>query len=179
MILSCCLGKMGFIRSTERERGLFWEKKFGEIIVPYGFSAQETTPTGMDCMIWVENGEVASVQIRHKSPFPWTEIGECYGYERYRLDKDMKLVAEGNIVLYVIHDYTRCGKASDTNEIEDWVAQYMEHLATDIDLEKMGPTWFGDNPKKQIMPICYWCIDKFEPLEQLLENLRQLLLRQF
>lgn len=167
---------MEYNRETERKRGLFWEKKFGQIIVPYGFSAQETVPTGIDRMVWAVNGKVVHVQIRHKKPFEWAGIGECYGYERYRLDKDMKIVARGGIVLYVIHDYTKHGKASDVNEIEDWVAQYIEHLATSIDLERKGPTWFGGYTEKQIMPICYWRVGKFELLGQLLVDLRQLLL---
>lgn len=160
-------------RIFDRELGLLWEKRFGQIIVPYSFSAQETTPTGMDCMMWAPNKEPIHIQIRHKNPYEWIrpEIGKCYGYERHRLDKDMKIAERGNVVLYVIHDYTRHGRASDVNEIEDWVAQHIKYLASNIDLERMGYTWLGDYIEKQRMLICYWHIDKFESLEELLEKL--------
>lgn len=159
---------MDYNRGVERKLGLFWERCFGQIIVPYGFSAQETVPMGIDRMIWDANGSIIYVQIRHKKPFEWAKIGECYGYEKYRLDKDMEVVKRGGIVLYVIHNYTRYGRASALNKIEDWVAQHIEHLAASIDLEREGPTWFGDYTEKQIMPICYWHVNRFEPLDQIL-----------
>lgn len=162
---------MEYNREKERKLGLFWERKFAEIIIPYGFSAQETTARGIDRMVWYTTGEVVHVQIRHKNPFKWADYGECYGYERYRLDKDMNIVMRGGIALYVIHNYTRYGAYSTVNKIEDWQAQYIEYLATNIDLERDGPTWFGDYKEKQIMPICYWTIDKFEPLEDILIKL--------
>lgn len=137
-------------RLTDRKLGLFWERQFGQIIVPYGFSAQETVAMGIDRMIWPANGSTIHVQIRHKNP--------------------MKIVENGGIALYVIHDYTRYGRLSAVNEVEDWVAQYIQHLAASIDLEREGPTWFGDYTEKQIMPICYWHVGKFEPLDHILED---------
>lgn len=172
MTLLCCLGKMGYDRGTERANGLLWERNFGQIIVPYGFSAQKTTPKGIDRMVWDAGGNVLHIQIRHKQPFEWGGIGRCYGYEKYRLGEDMKIVAKGGIALYVIHDYTRYGKDSDRNEISDWVAEEVKHLAVSVDLEREGPTWFGDYTRKQIKPICYWHVDKFQPLDQILEGLR-------
>lgn len=162
---------MEYDRESERKRGLLWERNFGQIIVPYGFSSQETAPKGIDRMVWAVDGSVIHVQIRHKQPFEWGGIGKCYGYERYRLDKDLRIGMRGGTALYVIHDYTRHGKNSGVNEIEDWVAQYIEHLAVSIDLEREGPTWFGDDTEKKIMPICYWHVDKFEQLDRILEGL--------
>lgn len=161
---------MDYNRGAERELGLFWERQFGQIIVPYGFSAQQTVPKGIDRIIWGGSGEKIHVQVRHKKSFLWSEFGECYGYEKYRLEKDMKIVTRGGIVLYVIHNYKRLGKYSKVNEIEDWVAQYINNLIASIDLERKGPTWFGDYTEKQIMPICYWHVGKFEPLDSILEN---------
>jgi len=150
----------------DRRLGGFWESKFGEIIVPLGFSFYRQPPPGIDGISWDPSGEIIHVQIRHKEPWVWPDIGECYGYERYRLNKDMEIVRGGYAAIYVIHDHRRYGPGSEVNELEDWFAQNIEVLSNTVEIERSGWTYYGDSYTK--LPICYWKIAKFEPLESFL-----------
>lgn len=158
-------------RDQERDRklGRFWEAKFGQIIVPLGFSFHWQPPPGIDGISWGLAGTAVYVQIRHKSPWLWPEIGLCYGYERYRLNKDMEIVQTGKAAIYVIHDHRRYGQASEINEIEDWFAQDIGVLFNTVAIERRGGTYYGDGYTR--LPICYWEVNKFEPLESFLRQL--------
>lgn len=156
-------------QNRDRKLGRLWEGKFGQIIVPLGFSFHRQPPPGIDGILWGVNGAIIHVQIRHKEPWHWPDIGECYGYERYRLNKDMEIVRRGEHAIYVIHDHRRCGPNSEINELEDWFAQDIGVLFNTVDIEQSGRTYYGDSFTK--LPICYWKVDKFEPLETFLADL--------
>lgn len=158
-------------RFRERHLGEYWEHKFRELIIPYGFSATKDIYQKQDALIWDVNGLVFRVQIRHKQPWQWDDIGECYGYEQYRLQGDLKYCERGIYSIYAIHDYRRLGRNSLINDIHDWCAQDMKRLAANIDKVKPGRTYYGEEPNKIILPICYWKLDKFMPLETLLVTL--------
>lgn len=170
----CTLEGMGNKnRDQDRDRrlGRFWERKFGEIIVPLGFSFHRQPPPGIDGISWGPSGTIIYVQIRHKEPWDWPDIGECYGYERYRLNKDVEIARKGECTIYVIHDHRRYGRDSQVNDLRDWFAQDIEVLFNTVDIERRGKTYYGDSYIK--LPICYWKVDKFEPLESFLISWRE------
>jgi hypothetical protein len=156
---------------AERILGQYWEERFLDIIISLGYSGDsETHGIKDDKIIWGPNGEAIYIQIRHKDSYYDKELRHCYGYERYRLDNDIKIIKEKQMIgLYVIHDYTHWGKDSRINREEDWYAADILTLASSIDLEKDGPTWYGGvmNFKK----ICYWQLPKFPPLKINLDSI--------
>lgn len=158
-------------RSEERHLGEYWEHKFRELIIPYGFSATKDIYQTQDALVWDINGQVFRAQIRHKQPWYWNDIGGCYGYEQYRLEGDLKYCERGAHSIYVIHDYKRVGRDSLINDINDWCAQDIKRLAGNIDKVKPGRTYYGESPNKLTLPICYWKLDRFMPLETLLSNI--------
>jgi len=158
-------------QNRDRELGRFWERKFGEIIVPLGFSFHRQPPPGIDGISWGPSGAIIYVQIRHKEPWDWPDIGECYGYERYRLNKDMEMARKGECTIYVIHDHRRYGRDSPVNDLEDWFAQDIEFLFHNVDVERVGPTYFGETYVRK--PICYWTVNKFERLDIFLPKLKE------
>lgn len=160
-------------QNGDRKLGKYWENQLGKIIVPFGFSLHKTPPPGVDGIIWNETGRIVYIQVRHKEPFNWGDIGPCYGYERYRLESDMEIVRTGGIALYVIHDHSRLGRYSRINELQDWVAQYISSLSNSIDVERIGPTYYGGSYVRK--PICYWTINKFNPLAEILNQASELL----
>lgn len=164
------MGNKNRDQGRDRELGRLWESKFGEIIVEFGFSMHKTPPPGVDGMIWEETGQAIHVQMRHKAPFLWADVGLCWGYEKYRVVNDLKIVRQGGIALYVIHDHSRLGRMSEINELNDWVAQDIGCLAACVDLERVGPTYYGDSYVRK--SIYYWTIDKFQPLSEILTKLR-------
>lgn len=159
-------------RKSAREMGEHWEALFSDIIVPLGFSAgQDSGGLTDDRIIWSPRGSQIYVSVKHKdSYFVNKELRHCYGYERYRLEIDSRIRSERNIpALFVIHDYTHFGRDSEYNRLSDWYAQWFYWLETNIDIEQPGPTWhFGE--EKQIVPICYWQLPKFPPLDSVLSD---------
>lgn len=160
-------------QTKDRKLGKLWEENFAAIIIPCGFSAHNISPQGnVDSMIWDdETGNLIRVQIRHKVPWFWSDIGNSYGYEQYRLNKDLQIVTEGCIVIYAIHNYSRLGRESTVNEMGDWVAQDIEILADCVDKEALGWTYYGEDYRR--LPICYWKTSRFEALENLLYQLKK------
>lgn len=158
----------------DRKLGKYWEEQFLTTILPFGFSG-DSKSHGIrdDKMIWRSDGESIYIQIRHKdSYFLNKELRHCYGYEKYRLDKDVRIIQTKEISgLYVVHDYTHWGKYSQINRIEDWYAAGLIYLQNSIDEEKVGSTWFGGD--MTYLPICYWQLPKFKPLLEILESLNK------
>lgn len=158
----------------DRELGHYWEAKFAEVIIPFGFSSDsETGGIVDDKIIWGTDGQPVYVQIRHKDTY-WLgkTLRHCYGYEKYRIEKDVALIDKQRLSsIYVIHDYTHFGRDSRVNRLEDWYAQSISYLYKNIDHKQDGPTYYGDNYK--IMTIYYWQAPKFKPLADVLIKLRE------
>lgn len=157
-------------RCKERQLGEYWEHKFREVIISYGFSGTKPKDQKQDALLWDVNGQVFRAQIRHKQPWSWDDIGKCYGYEQYRLQGDLKYCERGIYSIYAIHDYRRLGRDSLINDIRDWYAQDIKLLFSNVDKIQPGRTYYGEEPNKVILPICYWKLDKFMPLETLLNS---------
>lgn len=161
-------------QTQDRVLGKYWEFQFAELIIPLGFSScSESGGFIDDKIIWNLNGQVIYVQIRHKDTY-WLgkDLRHCYGYEEYRIKKDIEEIASRHIQgIYVIHDYTHFGRDSTINRLEDWYAQNIYYLYKNIDRKQDGPTYYGDSYK--IMTIYYWQALKFKPLTEVLTKLKE------
>ena len=157
-------------QSEDRRIGYYWEERFSEILIQFGLSSDKSTPWDADLEVWDIYGSPFKAQVRHKEPFRWSDIGLCYGYERYRIDKDMEEINRGYISIYVVHDYSHFGKYSEINRLEDWYAQYIEQLNENIVKEVLGWTYYGGQYLR--LPICYWQLTQFKPLNDILIDLK-------
>lgn len=153
-------------QAIDRQLGHYWEQCFTEMLLRIGLATDKLSIYDADFECWGASGIPFKAQIRHKEPFWWSDIKLCYGYERYRLEKDLKDVEAGYICIYVIHDHSHFGRDSKINRPEDWYAQFIDDLVNTIDKECLGRTYYGDSYER--LPICYWQLPKFQPLSEIL-----------
>lgn len=113
-----------------------------------------------DIAIWTSPGE--HHEIKHKSPTRYNS----FGLEVYRFEALLWFSGETQQkVMYTIHNHALSGgRNSDLNRLEDWIT---------IDIKNLNEKWIGPyngpsyvNGNTRTVPIYYWSIDLWQPLEQ-------------
>lgn len=176
---------------ADRELGQFWEREFcklagthGRSFTPHQIGREKSAVAWVksggkynawtlpDITLWTRPGE--HHEVKHKDPCAWG-----FGLERYRLEALRAFADEtGQNVYYTLHDYSRQPDVDLTWEIQrearkqnrlsvpaHWLTAAVAELVECIDMEEWGYSYVGGQKKR--VPICYWPVSSFRPLEWL------------
>lgn len=164
----------------DRDIGKFWERQFcilawqyGKCFTPHQWDKNKSAVffkkginkyTLPDITIWTAPGE--HHEIKHKVPTKYKSIG----LEKYRFDALCDFQHETKTdVFYTIHDYSRIGKESEENNIEDWItARVNRELFYENALVCDGKSWV--NGEEKTVKIMYWEMGLFIKLKEYWEN---------
>lgn len=165
---------------SDRKKGEIWERNFCNLAANYGYtftpmqigrekSAQAFSfsnkawnhSTLPDITIWTYPGE--HHEIKHKSP----TRNHCFGLEVYRynaLYEFAKLTKQN--VMYTIHNHEWSGGTnSEVNDIKHWLTvDVMDLYGRYEAVQEDGISWVNGQ-KKTNVPIIYWHIGLWQPLE--------------
>jgi hypothetical protein len=119
--------------------------------------------------VTVSHGRGVTVhhEIKHKN----AHKGFLFGLEEYRLNSLLRFSSQsGQGVYYTIHDHDCSGgKHGLLNDIKHWITQTVDSLAANYDEKWPCPT-YRNGARVQEMTL-FWHRSRFEPLEDVLENI--------
>lgn len=165
---------------SDRKLGESWERnfcdlasRFGKCFTPHQIGRSQSAAawyrddnnkwnhyTLPDITIWTAPGE--HHEIKHKAPTAWG----AFGLEEYRLNSLVRFALETRqLVMYTIHDHSRCGgRYSTINRIDDWITADVLTLANSIYHTQANGTSWVNGKRREDVAIHYWKIDAFMPI---------------
>lgn len=169
--------------TRDRALGEYWEDRFCELARQFGWRAWpfqrmrgatfEFNGARYICPdVWVLRRETQQYicEIKHKN---LSCMGE-YGFEQYRQESMLGLERAyhnqfgGVQALYVVHDYDLAGgKFVETNVLEHWCAQRLQHLAEHARLSQSQTLYAGHVTANRV-PIFYYKRSLFSALKTFL-----------
>lgn len=180
--------------NADRKLGDLWEGNFCELLPTGSLVARhqkdrhgsavygEVQPDGRimwrpspDVTVWHGRSITSHHEIKHKN----AHRGVLFGLEQYRVQSLLEFQKKsGQTVYYTIHDHDCSGgKYGNGNDIKHWVTQTIESLAKEHDREWECDTYRNSGTVKEL--TFFWHRSRFEPLEDVLDNIAYHVLRGF
>jgi len=191
--LSCQSTVTEHDNKRDRAQGAFWERQFSIMVGHHGWMVTRHQEGRDACAVaytykngvWrkhplpdvtILTAAVEHHEIRHKAPFCLRNSGmPTFGLEAYRLEHLLTFAREtGETTMYTIHNHALNGGNNATdNHIKHWFTVNV------LDLENRQ-VWTQPNGKSYVngeyrsgIPIYYWPISMWMPLEQFWQTRRQ------
>lgn len=162
-----------------RELGNYWSQNFAKMMNRwYGVHKFDKAPSPIitlpngariilaDVLLLEKDGENYYCEVKHKSPTRF----HCYGLEEYRFGSLQRLQEYVKAkVLYVIHDHSlNGGRDNPYNDINHWRVADIPLLTHSPHTCSPGPSLI-DGQRKTGVPIYYWVITLWSPLQEYFE----------